>query len=258
MSAASSIVAVCGKGGVGKTAVTALLAKALLDQGVAPILLIDADPVGGLRLALGETDGRCLADVRARVIDAARTGGRDDRDAVAGQLDVMVADALIERSGYALLAMGHSTSPGCFCAVNKLLRDSLDVLTGAFAMTLIDAEAGIEQINREVTRRTTGFVVVTDGSGRSLHTLHVIREMVAAGQVGVVLNRSRSGDERGAEIAGAPVLAVMPEDESLRQIDARGEALWSLPANAPSRMAAARLAEVILARWTQPNGGHHG
>ena len=42
------IVAICGKGGVGKTAVCALLSRAMIDAGVRPLLLVDADPVSGL------------------------------------------------------------------------------------------------------------------------------------------------------------------------------------------------------------------
>ena len=58
------IIAVCGKGGVGKTVFSALLARALAAAGVQPLLLVDADPVGGLTSAIGERAVETLSGVR--------------------------------------------------------------------------------------------------------------------------------------------------------------------------------------------------
>ncbi len=190
------------------------------------------------------------------MIESAR-GGVDDRQFVAQQLDFMVAEALIERPDHALLAMGRSTSPGCFCSVNKLLRDSIDVLCGAFAMTLIDAEAGVEQINREVTRRTSGFVVVLDGSERAAHTLRTIRAMAPTDRVAAVMNRHAGDALAPLELEQVPVLGVLPEDELLRRQDQAGRSLWDLPTSARSRRAADAIAHQVIERWAQPSGASH-
>jgi len=235
------ILAVCGKGGVGKTAVSALLARAVLDHGATPLLLIDADPVTGLTLALGEPANRTLADVRAHLIDSARGSDDTAREQLARELDYLVLEALQEREGYALLAMGRTAEKGCFCPVNTLLRHAIDALTEPFAAVLIDAEAGVEQISREVTRGVTQVVVVTDGSQRSAHTLEVIVEMIGADRVVVVENRGPAGP--GASLPeGVLRVGAMPEDSALRQLDREGRSLWELPADNPARVAARDIA----------------
>jgi CO dehydrogenase maturation factor len=226
---------------VGKTVVTALMARALRHAGVAPLLLIDADPVGGLVTALGERGGRTLASVRAQVIGAARHGDAETKQRVAEQLDYMVFEALTEREGYSLLAMGRTTEKGCFCPANTLLRKAIDVVVDAFAVTLVDAEAGIEQINRQVTERMTHAVVVTDGSGRSRDTLELIVGMLGSDRVSAVDNRAR-GQEPAWELPrGVRSVGSIPEDPALRDQDARGQSLWELPQDTPSLQAARRI-----------------
>lgn len=45
-------IAICGKGGVGKTTLAALFARLILDEKRIRALVIDADPTGGLSLAV--------------------------------------------------------------------------------------------------------------------------------------------------------------------------------------------------------------
>jgi len=68
--------AVCGKGGVGKTVFSALFSRVLIEQGLTPLLLVDADPVGGLTSAIGEKAVNTLAGVRDRFIGEARKGNK--------------------------------------------------------------------------------------------------------------------------------------------------------------------------------------
>jgi CO dehydrogenase maturation factor len=251
MTPSPPIVAVCGKGGVGKTVVTALLARAVLARGVRPVLLIDADPVGGLTTALGETGLKTLAGVREKLIATARHGDAQARQQTADRLDYLVLEALAEREGHAVIAMGRTTEKGCFCPANTLLRKALEVIVKAFAVTLIDAEAGVEQINRQVTDRITHAVVVTDGSKRSRDTLEVIAQMLGPDRVRAVENRSREGAlwdlPPGVRFAGR-----IPEDELVRSFDAQGTALWDLPNDTPALLAADA---VVDALGLAPEGG---
>ena len=237
------ILAVCGKGGVGKTALCALLSRAIMDAEVGPLLLVDADPVSGLTSAIGERGIKTIGDVRDQIIATVRQG-EDAKKKVADQLDYLVLEALAERDGYALFAMGRNSKKGCYCPVNALLRDAIDLIVDPFSVVLIDAEAGIEQINRQVTRRVSKIIVVTDGSARSIETLQLITELVPPSQISVVANRC---DELPSEPlpAGIEYLGALPEDEQLRSFDREGRSLWELPSHNPSVRAAREIASKL-------------
>jgi CO dehydrogenase maturation factor len=227
------VIAVCGKGGVGKTVLAALLARVLIEGGIRPLLLIDADPAGGLVAAIGERSVWTLAGVRERLIASARTADDAEKMRLAEQVDYLVLEALLERKDYSLLAMGHSSEKGCYCPVNTLLREAIDLIASQFAAVIIDAEAGIEQINRQVTRSITRVIAVSDGSQRSAETARLIAEMVDKDLVCAVGNRVAPGD-RGEVPEGVAVLGVIPEDPCLRQFDQEGRPLWELPPDTPA------------------------
>lgn len=238
---AKTIVAVCGKGGVGKTVVTTLLARAVRDEGVSPLLLIDADPVSGLTSALGEKAIKTLGGIRAELIGTARHGDEDAKRKVADKLDYLVFEALTEREQYALLCMGRNAEKGCYCPVNSLLRQAIDLVVDAFALTIIDAEAGVEQINRQVTRHVSHAVVVTDGSSRSRETLKLIVELLGPQKVWAVANRADSEGKASSELDFRSA-GFLPEDNEVRQYDREGKPLWSLPRDNPALCSAREVA----------------
>ena len=213
---------------MGKTVFSALLSRVLIESQVVPLLLIDADPVGGLTAAIGEHATHTLAGVRDQFIQTARAGGKAKLARAAGQLDYFVLQALVEHNDYSLLAMGHNQEKGCFCPANNLLRSAINSLVSAFAGVVVDAEAGIEQINRDVTRRVTQVVVVVDASQRSLETLRVISEMIGAPRIAVAANRVSAGVKLQLP-EGLRLLGRIPENEELRQFDREGRSLWQLP-----------------------------
>ncbi|MDI6795474.1 MAG: AAA family ATPase [Desulfatibacillaceae bacterium] len=246
------IIAVCGKGGVGKTALSALLARGFLDLAAKPLLLIDADPAGGLISVMGQKAKSSLAQARERMIESARSGDPAAKTRLAQDLDYLVMAALEEREGYAFLAIGRMEEKGCFCPANTLLREAIDLLAEPFALVLIDAEAGLEQISRQVTRNVTKVLAVSDGSARSLDTVNLIGEMVGIERMAIVLNRL---DEKAAcaivdglppALARSQVLGFVPEDKTLLDFDRQGRTLWDLPQDSPARKNALKIAKVLL------------
>lgn len=239
------VLAVCGKGGVGKTAVSSLLAAAMLEAGIKPLLLIDADPAGGLVSTIGEKVSETLAGVRENLIRAAAEADDAAKAKLADRLDYLVLEALLERQDYSVLAMGFAREKGCFCPANALLREAIDLLAGPFAAVIIDAEAGLEQIHRQVTRRVSKVVVVTDGSKRSEEVASLIRDMVGKDMVCGVANRVSENVEQifpqGIELIGS-----IPEDDMLRRFDADGRSLWDLPRDNPSFLAAVGMVKKLL------------
>ncbi len=222
------VVAVCGKGGVGKTVFCALFAKALVEAGWVPMLLVDADPVGGLIRAIGETVKKTIASARSELIASARNAGAEDKSRIARQLDYYLLETLEERDSYSMLAIGRSPEKGCFCPANTLLREAINAVAEPFAFVLIDAEAGVEQIKREVTRNVTDIIVVHDGSMRSAEALEYIADLAGGIRTFSVANRSEEGNNIELP-ACVRMLGHVPEDEDVRDYDRAGRPLWELP-----------------------------
>jgi len=239
-------VAMVGKGGVGKTALTVLLTKALAGSN-AKLLVVDADPVVGLPQALGVRVNKTIGDVMEEIIRAARTGGKKAKIEVVSMIDYMVFETLIELDGFAMLAMGKSEDEGCFCPVNEILRDALQSLSRSFDVILIDGEAGVEQVNRRVTGKVDILLIVTDPTLRGINTAALISDVARKrGEkkvvtTGLVIGRVREGQEeqlrQAAEQAGLEVVGLIPEDINITQCDLAGKPIYDLEDNSPSVVA---------------------
>ncbi len=243
MMAESNLIAVCGKGGVGKTAFTAMMSKVLMESDAAGnLLLIDADPAKGLTLALDTEVKRTMGEVREEIIETSRRATREEKQQLSDMIDYMVLEALTEHEDFGLLAMGRSESKGCFCPVNTILRGMIEELAKSFDTILIDGEAGVEQINRQVVRRVDTLIIVSDATSRGLQTASLVKRMVEdegvieCQRIGLVLNRVQGNEALVNEAAakvGIEVLGLIPQDEQIAYFDLVGKPLTELPADSP-------------------------
>lgn len=250
------LIAICGKGGSGKTALAALMTKYFLQSGRTKLLVIDADPTMCLPATLGLQAERTVNDIRERIIREARSAGPTEKRNLARTLDYMLLEALIETKGFSLLVMGRPDSPGCYCPVNDLLRQGIEALANYFHTIIIDGEAGVEQISRQVIRSVDTPVIVSDISLRGLQTASLIKKVIETHKIikyktmGLVLNRVR-GDEpslrKQVEQTGLELFGYIPEDPNITRFDMQAKPLLQLPNDSPSFMAVERLAVRILA-----------
>lgn len=236
------IVAMCGKGGVGKTSISALMVKKLTESNRRKILAIDADPAVGLATSLGITVGKTVDDIRKDLIGKIQKGNAPGSRETLQLLDYEVFDALEERDGYALLAIGRPEDEGCFCKVNTLLKDIIRDLAGRFDIVIIDGEAGIEQINRRVMKTVDHLVLVSDTSAKGIGVANTIamvagdKKAVDFKSMGLVLNRVRNEAE-ARDIGTRTNLEIygwLCDDDAIRDLDFRGAPLSSIPGTSPS------------------------
>jgi len=233
------VVAVCGKGGTGKTASTAMMARVLTESGKAGnLLLIDADPAMGLLSALGVSVRRTMGQVREKIIKTAQKGKEDEKAQLAYDVDYMVFEALNEMDDFAVLAMGRTETLGCFCPVNDLLRRTIGTLSKSFDTILIDGEAGLEQLNRQIVRRLDTLIIVSDPTSRGMETASLIKKMVEVDHVakcermGLVFNRVMGNEEllrTSAENIGLELFGLVPYDEDIASHDLVGKPITELP-----------------------------
>ena len=232
------IVAVCGKGGTGKTVFTALMAKVLLDSGKAgKLLLIDADPAMGLPLALGVKVKRTMGQIREEIIKAAKGNKEEEKRQIADKLDYMLFEALNEIDSYALLAMGRTETLGCFCPINSVLKEAIQTLSKSFDTILIDGEAGLEQLNRQVAGHVDTLIIVSDATSRGIQTAAQVRDMVLnekaiqCDRLGIVFNRVQGNKDllkKMADKTGLEVLGYIPQDDNIAHHDLIGKPILEL------------------------------
>jgi CO dehydrogenase maturation factor len=247
------LVSVCGKGGTGKTVITALMVRALIESKRAgKLLVIDADPALGQLSALGAKVKRTMGQVREEIIQTAKKGGKEAKAALVDKVDYMVFEALSEMDDFALLAMGRTESLGCYCPVNSLLRQAIETLGKSFDTILIDGEAGLEQINRQVTRHLDTLLIISDPTSRGMETAAVIKEMVEREKIidckrmGIVFNRVLGNEELLRESArkmGIEVLGLVPQDQNITAHDLVGKPIMELPLDSPGPAAVQEIIE---------------
>lgn len=225
------IIAVCGKGGVGKTSISAMIVKVLLQRDK-KVLAIDADPAIGLSTALGVEIGKTIDDIRNEIIWAGREGSRQSKMALLSRLNYRVFEAMVESNGFAFLAIGRPETDGCYCKVNDYLKEIIESLSGDFDYVVIDGEAGIEQINRRVMDNVTHLLLVSDPSAKGINVIRTI-EKVAGGLIkdakrGVMLNRVIDSEAKMADLDGMPLVACLGEDSMIRTFDIQGRSLLDI------------------------------
>lgn len=175
--------------------------------------------------------------------------------ALANKVDYLVAQALDEGDRYSFLAMGRMNAIGCFCSVNDLLKEALSQVTGVFDTILVDGEAGLEQINRQVVENIDTLILVTDSSRRGMMTVKQIKGLMDDGlvpqcrSVGVVFNCTQTDVaplEKFAKDIGVHVLGFVPYDKTVEQFDLEGRSLFDLPSENPALLAVARTYDEAL------------
>jgi CO dehydrogenase maturation factor len=247
------MVAVAGKGGTGKTASVAMMARALMENPrTGSLLLIDADPACGLLSALDVEVRRTMGEVREEIIRTARRRDNVEPDGDAVQklinekLDYLSFEALTETDDFAVIAMGRTETMGCYCPVNSLLRDAIKTLSSGFDTILIDGEAGLEQVNRQVVKRLQTLMVISDPTSRGIETAAALKHLVEEDRameverLGIVFNRVRGAEDvlaSRAEEIGLDLFGLIPFDETIAEFDLVGKAITDLPDDAPSLMA---------------------
>jgi CO dehydrogenase maturation factor len=246
----SRTIAVAGKGGVGKTTLSALLVSRLAARGLAPVLAVDADPNACLDETLGVAAPVTVGALREDM-DQARAMGMDKQR----YMELKIAESLVEGPDFDLIAMGRPEGPGCYCYANNVLKDVLRRIAENYPYVVVDNEAGLENLSRRLLARVDALVLVGDPSARGLRTierLHALAAEMGIGheRLGVVVNRVKPGIEpRGLDdLAGrldATAVLALPEDDALARLDARGGDLRTLPQGNPLVAGTDRLLDAL-------------
>lgn len=235
----TKIIALSGKGGVGKTSISSAFVRLLMDTYPdARILAIDADPAVGLSTALGIEVVTTLDDIRKDIITSVENGAPQEAIEMLGEARYRIFDTMVERPGFSFLAIGRPETAGCYCKVNAYLKEVIHLLSHSFDYVVIDGEAGIEQINRRVMEKVTHLVLVTDPSRKGTQVIDTIKkvadDLVMYEKCGAIVNRVVNPELIPfIRVEGTPVLSYIGSDESHAANDIQGKSVFDLPEDAP-------------------------
>lgn len=257
-------IAVTGKGGVGKTTLTALLAQHYADQG-RHVLAVDADPSPCLALALGFS-----AAQRAQLTPIAemddliyeRTGARPGETGGFFRLNPRVDD-IPERFSQVsrnvrLLEMGAVDlgGAGCICPESAMLKAlTTHLLLRRDDVLMLDMYAGVEHLGRATAQAVDAMLVVVEPTRRSLGTATQIKKLandIGIARLYLVGNKVQGEEDRAfleANTPGLTVMGALPADDRVLEADRLGVPVYDHvpPLREAAQQIARRLDEAVLA-----------
>jgi CO dehydrogenase maturation factor len=262
-------IAVTGKGGVGKTTLTALLSQVFAGQG-RDVLAAGADPSPCLAGALGfpEELRRRLSPISEMdALIEERTGAKPGT--VGGFFTINPrVDDLPERfsvlhRGVRLLEMGAVDlgGRGCICPESAMLKTLFThLLFREDDVLMLDMYAGVEHLGRATVDFVDAMLVVVEPTHRSLGTAQQIKKLahdLGLRRLWLVGNKVRDEAEaaflaqEGQAVAGLPLLGYLPADLAVQEADRLGLPVYDhVPA---LRQAAEQIAARLLERIQAEN-----
>jgi len=229
-------IAVTGKGGVGKSTVAGMLARALSEDGW-KVLAIDADPDANLASAIGVPAERFaeLVPISAmKELAMERTGatpGGGSFFILNPKVDDIPDRFAVEHEGIKLLAMGtiEHAGAGCVCPEHALVRTLMHhVLTRRHEAVLLDMEAGLEHFGRGTVEAVDLLVIVIEPGMRSVSTGAQIERLateLGIKRIGYVANKISSAEDEAfiaEQMTGRDVLLIAPFDREIQLADQAG------------------------------------
>jgi len=237
----TTTIALAGKGGVGKTTLSALLAQVYADAG-RDVLAVDADPAPCLAGALGfpqDMRDRLRPIVEMDELIEERTGAKPGTIGGFFTLNPRVDDLpdrfSVTHRGVRLLEMGAVDlgGSGCICPESAMLKTLFThLLFRKDDVLLLDMYAGVEHLGRTTVDFVDALIVVVEPTRRSLGTAEQIKKLAAdigLTRLWLVGNKVRDDDEAAflrAETPGIPVLGLLPADLGVQEADRLGIAVY--------------------------------
>lgn len=226
-------IAIAGKGGTGKTTISAMIIHWLSEYKTKSILAVDGDANVNLNDVLGITMNDTVGSIREEM----KKKIQNIPNAMTKQqfLEYKIQSSLIETDNYDIIAMGRPEGPGCYCYSNNILRDILNTLSTNYHFMVIDNEAGMEHLSRRITNRIDYLIIISDPTVRGIKTAGKINQLVKELETEVeavylILNKVNNSIPKPiidkVKTEGLELLGSIPLDSDLLNHDQQGKPLW--------------------------------
>lgn len=234
-------IVICGKGGSGKSTVSALLAKEIARRKY-EVLVVDTDESNfGLYKQLGFEQPRdfmeslggkkALSEKLMKFIRSERREGLKILDEFT--IKDIPEELVVGENGVKLVAIGkiHNFGEGCACPMGALAREFLEKLKTNGEHVVVDTDAGIEQFGRGVEAGCDMIVVVVDPSYESVQLSGKISEMgeKIGKPVFFILNRmDENSRDLTSRVDEKKVIGVLPFDKEVFKACLKGIEVLSI------------------------------
>lgn len=231
-------IAVGGKGGVGKTTITALIARAIAASDKnKKVIAIDADPVANLAAGLGIDESIPITPIsELSDLIAERTGAKPGTMGGFFTLNPKVDDIpdrfSIEKDGVKLLVMGtvQQGGSGCICPESTILKALMNHLVLARnEVVVMDMEAGVEHLGRATSGSVDALIIVVNPGKRSRVAADKIKKLgrdIGIKNIVILANRVRSEDDIQLikkSLSDYEILGFIPEHNEIVHSDRTGD-----------------------------------
>ena len=240
----ATTIAISGKGGAGKTTLSAMIIRLLIEQAGRSVLAVDADPNSCLGLAMGVEVADTIANIREQALAKAPDNTGIDKTRL---LEYGIQQVITEAKGFDLLTMGHPEGPSCYCAANNLLRSFMDKLSTSYSFVVLDNEAGMEHLSRRTTNNIDLLFIVADPGPVGQITAKRIFELsqqlpISVKRTGVIWNRA----DGVHDMDGVESFGFVPYDKAILDCSMQGKGVFDIETNSSAFLAMRKILEQAL------------
>jgi CO dehydrogenase maturation factor len=224
-------IAISGKGGVGKTTLSSLLARYWAREGYR-VLAVDADPDANLGSALGIDTTGIVPVAKMEKLIYERTGVQPGTVGGFFKMNPHVEDLpeslSREKDGVRLLVMGtvKKGGGGCICPESVLLKALVNHLVlYQKDRVIMDMEAGIEHLGRGTAQGVDRLVIVVEPGRRSIETAAKVQQLtqdIGLYKIAAVGSKVRNPQQEEFlhnNLDGIPLIGILPFSEEIAAAD---------------------------------------
>ena len=238
-------IVVTGRGGTGKSTFTSLFTRFLGESGVEPLLLVDSDPDESLAEMLGldlKSEGkRSIADVLSEILEERKMTRMTGMTPTEKIEPFLFNDTLYEgRSFFDFVGVGTKWIAGCYCLPDRSLGQIMDKWSNNYAYVIVDSPAGVEHLNRRITKKVGDVFNILDPSKKSFDNAarshRIMNEVDIEFENYYLVGGYRFPESLEEEAMNQPfpyLGRIMP-DETVQEFNLEGRSLLELPSDSPT------------------------
>ncbi len=232
-------IAISGKGGTGKTIISACLAEVFLKKGKR-VILIDADPDSNLKTTLNIKE-EITPLIELKEIIAERTGAKPGERAIIFKMNPEVDDIperFFYKNGNLLLGiMGtvRGGGLGCMCPENAFLKAVLrNLILKRDDVVILDMEAGIEHLGRGTTEGIDFLLIITEPTEKSIETTERIEKLakdIKIKRIFVIGNKIENEEEKKfilEKLKNSEIIGFIPYFPKIKKAEKEGKIVWEV------------------------------